>query len=198
MQRYRMSDSTEIQAGHPLFEELRNGLLWHRTEDCRQIQSDGLIKPNDGRIDRWGKPYACQELGGISLFDFTTEPEERVLGEAFKWQQFLGDVEPVTVLLGIERSKLPDKLIRYPESKRGTTGNVIPWVEVCHCGPIPTSAIVSYLLVCPVDYRRFKKIESLTEQGLSRVEAEFGPIVRAERKRQEALFQRRKRGDFGI
>ena len=193
-----MSDSTEIQAGHPLFEELRNGLLWHRTEDCRQIQSDGLIKPNDGRIDRWGKPYACQELGGISLFDFTTEPEERVLGEAFKWQQFLGDVEPVTVLLGIERSKLPDKLIRYPESKRGTTGNVIPWVEVCHCGPIPTSAIVSYLLVCPVDYRRFKKIESLTEQVLSRVEAEFGPIVRAERKRQEALFQRRKRGDFGI
>jgi hypothetical protein len=193
-----MSGSTEIQAGHPLFEEVRNGLLWHRTEDCREIQSDGLIKPNDGRIDRWGKPYACQELGGISLFDFTTEPEERVLGEAFKWQQFLGDVDPVTVLLGIERSKLPSKLIRYPESKQGTTGNVIPWVEVCHCGPISTSAIVSYLLVCPVDYRRFKKIESLTEQMLSRVEAEFSPIVRAERERQEALFQRRKRGDFGI
>jgi hypothetical protein len=86
-------------------------------------------------------------------------------------------------LLGIERSKLPDKLIRYPESKQGTTGNVIPWVEVCHCGPIPTSAIVSYLLVCPVDYRRFKKFGKLDEELLSSIEAEFDPIVRAERQR---------------
>jgi hypothetical protein len=195
-----MSISAEIEAGQPLFKELRNGMLWHSTsaEHYRRIRTDGLIKPNDGRIDRWGKPYACQQLDAVSLFDFTTEPEDKVLGESFKWQQFLGDFDPVTVVLGIERSKLSGKLIPYPESKQGTTGNVIPWVEVCHCGPIPTSAIVSYLLVCPVDYRQFKKTESLTEQMLSRVEAEFGPIVGAERERQEALFQRRKRGDFGV
>jgi hypothetical protein len=195
-----MSISADVEAGHPLFEELRNGMLWHTTSPqyYRQIWRDGLIKPNDGRIDRWKKPYACQQLGTVSLFDFTTEPEDKVIGENFKWQQFLGDFDPVTLVLGIERSKLSGNLIPYPESKQGTTGNVIPWVEVCHCGPIPTSAIVSYLLVCPVDYRQFKKTESLTEQMLSRVEAEFHPIVRAERERREALFQRRKRGDFGV
>ena len=195
-----MSISVDIEAGHPLFEQLRNGMLWHTTSPqyYRQICTDGLIKPNDGRIDRWKKAYTCQQLGAVSLFDFTTEPEDKVIGENFKWQQFLGDFDPVTVMLGIERSKLSGRLIPYPESKQGTTGNVIPWVEVCHCGPIPTSAIVSYLLVCPVDYRQFKKTQSLTEQMLLRVEAEFHPIVRAERERQEALFQKRKRGDFGV
>ena len=187
------SDSTEITPGHPVFTELRNGLLWHRTsaEYYRRIESEGLIKPNDGRIDRWGKPYACQQLGGISLFDFTTEPEDKILYEAIKWQQFLGDVGSVTVLLGMQTNKLSGKLIRYPQSKEGTTGNVIPWVEVCHCGPIPISAIVSYLLVCAVDYRRFRKIESLDEETLSLIENEFGEIVRAERERQDALFSKR-------
>jgi hypothetical protein len=195
-----MSTSTEIEAGHPLFTELRNGLLWHRTsiEDYRRIEVDGIIKPNDGRVDRWGKRYACQQLRAVSLFDFTTEPEGKVLDEAIKWQQFLGEYDPVTVLLGIEKKKLSGRLIPYPQNKEGTTGPVIPWVEVCHCGPIPASAIVSYLLICPTDYRRFKKTETLTEQLLSRTEAEFWPIVRAERQRQEVLFQRRKRGDFGV
>src|SRR5258705_11382967 len=123
-----MRYSTDIHAGHPLFEELRNGLLWHRTspEDYRRIKADGMIKPDDGRIDRWKKRYACQQLGAVALFDFTTESEEDVLWEAMKWQQFLGDLEPVTILLGIEKGKMTGKLIPYPENKQGTTGNVIP------------------------------------------------------------------------
>jgi hypothetical protein len=183
-----MGGLVEIQAGHPLFKEVRNGLLWHRTsaEDYRRIETDGVIKPNDGRLDRWGKPYACQQLGTVSLFDFTTASEDKVLDEAIKWQQFLGDFEPVTLLLGIERKKLSGKLIPYPENKVDTTGPVIPWVEVCYCGPIPLSAIVTYLLVCPIDYGRFKKFEKLNEQLLSDAENEFGPLVRAERERQEA------------
>jgi len=141
-----MNNSTEIHADHPLFRELRNGLLWHRTsaDEYRHIRVDGAITPNDGRIDRWGKPYACQQLGGISLFDFSTESEERVLWEAIKWQQFLGDSDPVTILLGLDRDKLTGRLIPYPQNKEGTTGNVIPWVEVCHCGPIPASMVISY------------------------------------------------------
>jgi hypothetical protein len=186
-----MGDLADIQAGHPLFKQLRNGLLWHRTSgnDYRRINADGIIKPNDGRIDRWGgRPYACQQLGAVSLFDFTTQAEDKVLWEAVKWQQFLGDFDPVTVLLGIERSKLSGKLIPYPENKQGTTGNVIPWVEVCHCGPIPTSAIVSCLLVCSTDYTRFKTLRNLDEQTLSLAEKEFGLIVQAELKRREARF----------
>ncbi len=185
-----MSNSTEIYANHPLFREIRNGLLWHRTsaDEYRHIRIDGAITPNDGRIDRWGKPYACQQLGGISLFDFTTEPEEKVLWEAFKWQEFLGDSDPVTILLGLDRSKLTGRLIPYPQNKEGTTGNVIPWVEVCHCGPIPASTVTSYLLVCPVDYSRFRKVATLDEATLSLMEKEFDPIVRAERRRQALAF----------
>jgi len=184
-----MNSFPEIHAEHPLFRELRNGLLWHRTSpnDYRQIQIDGTIKPNDGRINRWGQEYACQQLGSVSLFDFTTELEEKVIWEAFKWQQFLGDFDPVTILLGIEPSKLTGRLIPYPQNKEGTTGNIIPWVEVCHCGPISTSAITSYLLVCPIDYSRFKKASALNEVTLKAVEEEFQPLVSAERNRLDAL-----------
>jgi hypothetical protein len=186
------NDEREIRAGHPLFMQLRNGLFWHRTstEDYRRIRADGFIKPNNGRINRWGQRYACQELGGISLFDFTSESEDKVLWEAIKWQQFLGDADPVTVLLGMEPDKLPGKLIRYPDNKTGTTGNVIPWVEVCHCGVIPVSAIVSNLLVCPVDYTRFRKMEKLDEGVLWTLEMEFRELVRMERERQDALFKK--------
>ena len=180
-----MRNSTEIYAGHPLFKELRNGLFWHRTgpKEYRQIQTDGVISPNNGRVDRWGKPYTCQQLGGVSMFDFTTESEDKVLWEAFKWQQFLGDFTPVTVLLGVRRDRLTGKLIPYPDNKDGTTGNVIPWVETCHCGSISISAITSYLLICPVDYRRFKKFAALDEVTLTSIEQEFEPIVTTERKR---------------
>jgi hypothetical protein len=166
--------------GHPLFLELRNGLLWHRTsvESFRKIRQDGFIKPGGDGIDRWGK-YVCLQLNATSLFDFTSENEEKILGESEKWQQFLGDKSPVTVFLGMKPEPLSDCLVRYPENmKRTTTGNIIPWVEVCHCGPIPTSAIVSYLLVCAVDSRRFQKYESLDEQTLCKIEKEFGEIVR--------------------
>jgi hypothetical protein len=128
-----MSDATEIYAGHPILHELCNGLLWHRTstKEYRQIRTDGFIKPNDGRVNRWGGKYACQQLGGISLFDFTTQSEAKILGEARKWQQFLGDAGPATMLLGLDKNRLSGPLVSYPANKQGTTGNVIPWVEVC-------------------------------------------------------------------
>lgn len=163
-------------------------MLWHRTSprDCRQIWRDAVISPNPEK-----RHYACQQLGAVSLFDFTTESENKVLGESLKWEQFLGDFDPVTVLLGTERSKLPGKLIPYPENKQGTTGNIIPWVEVCHCGRIPTSAIATYVLVCPIDYSHFKKFQKLDEKLLSGVEDEFRPGVQAERERQTAEHHER-------
>ena len=132
-----------IEANHPLFRELRSDFLWHCTspQEYRQIVKDGFIKPNDGRVQKWGNhPYACQELGGVSLFDFITEPEEKVLNQSIKWRQFLGCARPLTVIIGIKKSLLSGKLIRYPDSLTNTTGNVIPWVEVCHCGSIPITA----------------------------------------------------------
>jgi hypothetical protein len=174
-----MSEGTEIHAGHPLFLELRKGLLWHRTSinEFHQIRADGFIKPNAGAVNRWGSPYACQQLGGVSLFDFTAQPKDKVLGEEDKWQQFLGDVGPVTVVLGLNKAILARRLVPYPANKEKTTGNVIPWVEVCHRGPIPFSAIVSYLLVCAVDYSLFEKHRELDEPTLARVGGKFSDIV---------------------
>lgn len=187
-----MNDDTEFDTEHPLWAELRNGLLWHRTsaKEYRQICTCGFIRPNDGRINRWGGKYACQQLGAVSLFDFTSQPESKVLGEVVKWQQFLGDAGPATVLLGLSRPKLTGRLIPYPDNKEGTTGNVIPWVEICHCGPIPVSAIACYLLVCAVDYARFKKFEVLDEQALSEIEAEYGDIVRLENEKRARFFEK--------
>ena len=105
-------------------------------------------------------------------------------------EQFLGDVDPVTVLIGMEANKLLGKLIRYPENKRGTTWNVIPSVEVCHCGEIPVLAIVSHLLVCAVDYRLSRKTEKLDDLLLSSVEDEFGEVVRVARIKQDAIFEK--------
>lgn len=187
-----MNDSRDLNADHPLWLELRNGLLWHRTSpaEYRQILAEGFIKPNDGRINRWGGKYACQQLGGISLFDFTTQSESLVLGEYIKWRQFLGDARPVTVLMGFDRNKLPGRLIPYPENKNGTTGNVIPYVEICHCGSIPVAAIVAHLLICSGDYGLFRKVGVLDDQTLAEAEAAFAPIVSQQNRQHAAMVEK--------
>jgi hypothetical protein len=172
--------STEIHAGHPLFAELRKKLLWHCTSVLafRKISSDGFIRPIEGTSNRWGnRPYACQTLGAVCLFDFSKESEQKVLGVADRWQQFIGSEKPVTILIGFEESRLTGRLVRYPENRNTTpeeSSGPIPIVEVCHVGPIPTSAIVSHLLVCAVDYSRFYQREKLDEEALISVENEFG------------------------
>jgi hypothetical protein len=187
-----MSEGKEINSDHPLWRELRNGLLWHRTSatDYRQIRAEGFIKPNDGRVNRWGGPYACQQLGGVSLFDFSSQPEDLIFGEVHKWRPFLGNAGPVTVFLGLEKGRLPGKLSPYPENKEGTTGNVIPWVEVCHCGAIPISAATSYLLVCAVDYRGFRKFGVLDEQSMLKAEAELAALTLAVNQENAKQFEK--------
>jgi S1-C subfamily serine protease len=77
-----MNDAREIYSAHPLFRELRNGLLWHCTspEEYLQIRTCGFIKPNERPDGKYGRlPSACQALDGVSLFDFTTESVARVL-----------------------------------------------------------------------------------------------------------------------
>ena len=170
-------DSTMLHSAHPLFRELRNGLLWHCTsrENFTQILTDGFIKFNQGRA-KFG-PYACQELGGVSLFDFTAESEERVIESLHKWQQFLRCGKTVTIVMGLERKRLPGGLTPYPENGKNTTGNVIPWVEVCHQGNVPVSAITTYLLVCPADYS-FHKHKTLNAEILDKVQMEFADVAR--------------------
>jgi hypothetical protein len=186
----------EIRADHPLVRELRNGLLWHCTgpKEFLQIQADRFIKPNDGPVGKYGpRRSACQELKAISLFDFTTHSEARVLETADRWRQFLGCAEPLTVVVGLARPRLPGRLVAYPENRDSTldeSSGPIPWVEVCHCGPIPVSAIACHLLVCAVDYSRFKKLEALDILALTRAETEYAEAVRAKAEERAKLFEK--------
>jgi hypothetical protein len=153
-----------------LLRELRNGRLWHCTSprELRQIWHDGFIRPNDGRVKKWGDmPCACHQLGAVSLFDFTTQPEERLLESVSDWKPFLRCDPLMTAVIGLEKTLLPARLVHYPENKESTTGNAIPWVEVCHCGPIPVSAIVHYLLVCACNHNNFRSSPVLDEKTLA-------------------------------
>jgi hypothetical protein len=169
-----MSDATDIHSAHPLFRELRCGLLWHCTspEELFQIQACGFIKPNKSQIGKYGAlRSACQALDGVSLFDFTTEPETRVLDTPFKWQQFLRCAKPLTVILGMEPCRLTGKLVRYPENRDITSSlkcsGPIPWVEVCHRGQISISSITRYLLVCAADLGQFRRFEVFNQTILT-------------------------------
>jgi hypothetical protein len=169
----RMNDAREIHSAHPLFRVLRNGLLWHCTspDEHLQIRVCGFIKPNKSPDGKYGRrPSACQALDGVSLFDFTSESEARVLDTPHKWQQFLGCAKPLTVILGLKKDRLLANLVSYPENRDITSqlecDGPIPWVEVCHRGQIPISAITCYLLVCAADYCRFKQLEILNEADL--------------------------------
>ena len=186
-----MNDARKIYSGHPLFRELRNGLLWHCTspEEYLQIRACGFIKPNNSLGGKYGRlRSACQALDGVSLFDFTTEPETLVLGTADKWQQFLGCAKPHTIILGLKRDNMLGKVVPYPKNRDITNSlncsGPIPWVEVCHCGQIQISSIAFYLLVYAFDYNQFKKFEILNEADINHAVTEYTVVVRSQPKDQ--------------
>ena len=184
-----MSDYANITATPPLFSELRKG-LWHCTSpnEFRHILRDRFINPNDGRGSKWGpRKYACQELGGVSLMDLQTPTLDQVTQTADRWGPFVcsGNYR-TTVVIGLDRVVLAASLVPYPVNKANTTGAVIPFVETCHRGPIPTTAISHCLLLCSVNCTHFHIETALADPRLAEVETEFlkvtpvGPEVRAE------------------
>jgi hypothetical protein len=192
-----MCEPFEISnADHPLFRELRNGFLWHCTspKELLQIRTCGFIKPNNRQIGKYGDSLsACQELNGVSLFDFTTASEEQVLGCAAKWDHFLGCARPLTIIIGFIKDKLLGKLISYPENRNLSSeksSDPIPWVEVCHCGQIPVSAITCYLLVCATDYNQFMKFENLGESDMTNAETMCAKISETQSKERAKKFEK--------
>jgi len=170
-----MSDFTSITENSRLFCELRQG-LWHCTSapEFRQILKDGSINPNDGRVKKWSQSYACQQLGGVSLFDFQAPTDQQVIETANRWGPFVySSARRTTVVIGLSRTALQAKLVPYPKNKVNTTGNVIPYVETCHCGPIPITAITKCLLICSVDCAGFYVENALADPRLAEIEREF-------------------------
>jgi hypothetical protein len=174
-----VSDYDNVTSTPGLFAELRKG-LWHCTSpiEYRQILQAGAIKPNDTGSHKWGPdPYACQQLGAVSLFDFQTPTKAQVLQTADRWAPFVCmGAHHTTVVIGLDREKLQKKLVPYPANKVNTTGAVIPFVETCHCGPIPTTAITQCLLVCSSNCSHFYIEHRLTAPRLAEIETEFEKV----------------------
>ena len=95
-----------------------------------------------------------------------------------------------TVILGLDRKMLAAKLVPYPANKANTTGAVIPFVETCHCGPIPTKAITKCLLVCSADCSHFHIEHDLGGSRLAEIEAEFEKVSPAGAKERAEMMQR--------
>ena len=109
-----MSDYANIIKTQPLFSELRKG-LWHCTSpaDFRLILGDKSIKPNDGRVSKWGpRQYACQQLGGVSLLDLQTPTLEQVTNTANRWAPFVcSNNYQTTVVIALNRTALAANLV---------------------------------------------------------------------------------------
>jgi hypothetical protein len=188
-----MHDLVHLTASHPLFRELRKSFLWHCTSvsEFEQIRRDAFIKPNDGRVQKWGSRLpACQQFDAISLFDFASQSEEKVLSAASRWHQFLACDTPLTIVLGVDRSRVTGKLVAYPENKdRQQSADAlgpIPWVEVCHCGPIPMAAVSKYVVIFSGDYSLFRVHKDLTTDILANIQSELEPRLMAERQERKA------------
>jgi hypothetical protein len=171
-----------------IFGELRgHGALWHRTsiDSLRAILASGGIKPNDG-----SRSYTYRDsqnsygrlFGAVSLFDFDSEGEERILNEECKWGQFLTDRGNLTVIIQLDRSLLSgDGRLKLPAEITGTSGPriqtdlgegysvVIPWVEAAYHGVIPTSAFRRYLIVKRDSGLQYRSVTA-NEHALERME----------------------------
>jgi hypothetical protein len=126
------------------------GYLWHTTslEGFRQIHVQNAIKVNRGDLPKaytQSQHSNCYEEGGISLFDLITHSDRDLIGEDLllldKWPGVMFR-HNATVLLGMELGSIASNLLFYPELKRRRgLGGIIPRIEVCHVGDIPSYLI---------------------------------------------------------
>jgi len=101
--------------------------------------------------------YAC-------LFDFETPTEEECLKHyRNKWGSVLRCHSPVTIAIRLRRSAIPNLIPNTPpELVRDEHGQLfqpvyIPKVEVWSAEPIPTSAILGYIVIDATDIEKFRE-----------------------------------------
>lgn len=139
----------------PLFRSIRKGLI-HCTgyKNIDLIINDGFIRPNDGTFP-FSFGYSKNSYAYInhytSLFDFETASYCECIDSCWgKWEPVLIREYP-TVLIQLEKSRLPYELIPWKKAREDVGGKKkwIPYVETWHPGPIPISAAFRLLLILP-------------------------------------------------
>ena len=135
------------------------------------ILADDEIKPDGGQNGNVYKGSFAASIEAVSLFDFEKASEDDALGTLKKWSTHLQGFEtPVTVWIGLNRDRLPGRLIPADEGAKLALGkgNWYPRVEACHVGPIPTCAFATRLAVSTADPCQFETLAS-DEAALSRL-----------------------------
>ena len=169
----------------------RDGQLWHATDGnglCGII-TDGEIKVAFG--NRYVGSF-CRNQGSVCLFDFGPA-SENVNNQFNHWCGWFGHQQRarVAVWLEIERISVRKNLTDAREARearealsrfmdmRRVEGNIdepgiqlIPGVEACHSGPIPSTSIVGVLLVDQHDRNQIRRLGKLGESTVREI-AEF-------------------------
>lgn len=144
------------------------GNLWHSTspKGARAILAEGLI-----RFDLPGLGYEssfCRVRNAVSLFDFSGTLED-IASQSHNWMGWCGHQTQIrdkaSVWLRLDRAVLGDAVKSQQETRAefweqdSGKGQMIPYVEVCHRGPVPASAITGALVIAPLNYDQFELIE---------------------------------------
>ena len=158
-------------------ETLRGG-LWHTTSEERfeRIRSQKAIlsKPPLGEDERWGTligpegwPYV-RILGGVSLFDFAGfDPEDYdVKCPSSSWREFVPFLLAwrASVWIEIDREKAAkalvgaDALIERWNREKAYRHRIMPYIEACYLGDVPSELFVRALVV-GADDTEFRSID---------------------------------------
>jgi hypothetical protein len=115
-------------------------------------------------------------VDGISLFDFG--PSATSFDSQFRnWSGWFGQQQEcrVPIWLEIDRNSVADKLIDAGAfhslwRENHLSSRVIPGVEACHRGALPTSAVTAGLLIDRYDYGRFRRRAAPIDDLLERLD----------------------------
>lgn len=124
--------------------------LWHATTPTglEGIFADGEIRITGDRY----RNSLCRSLDGICLFDFGHAAED-VTNQFNNWIGWFGHQQEcrVPIWIKIDRdaviANLLDARAARDLSRANFSKKFIPGVEACHRGALPTSALVSVLMV---------------------------------------------------
>ena len=160
-----MTEETERPAILPF---LRREIFHTTSRDSlRAILDLGEIRPS-GEFEHATSYRPDVHYGGrcgyVCLFDFETPTEEECLNRyRSKWGNVLRYHSPVTVAIKLRRSAIPNLIPnKPPELVRDEHGQLfqpsyIPKVEVWSADPIPTSAILAYIVIDATDIEKFRE-----------------------------------------
>lgn len=146
---------------------LRRGIIHSTSRDSLVgIFETKAILPNHGQLNHCNSYPLHAFQGGrngyICLFDFETPTEQECLKHySGKWGNVLRQHTPITIAIRLQRSAISHLIPNSnPQKVRNEHGvlmvpQYIPKVEVWSAKPIPTSAILAYIVIDATDIEKF-------------------------------------------